>query len=163
MMYVVELEKGLYLAPWSGDPGRTYNLDISRKYKTEKGAKIALGLTRYTYRSFKDAKIIKLDFNSQTGQIKKLGKSKERTKMKSTANCFICDGDGDLDIEICPSCHGVGKWELDFDNQDIGCSYCAKQNESIEKGFCQRGHAMGYMQCGVIIDNPPLSSAEKEE
>ena len=61
-MFVVELQSGLYLAPWSGDPGRTYDLNIARKYQTERGAKIALGIAR-KQRPFKNASIVKLSFN----------------------------------------------------------------------------------------------------
>jgi hypothetical protein len=43
-MYIVEIEDGVWLAPWEGDPGRTQIKERARRYATLKGAKIALGL-----------------------------------------------------------------------------------------------------------------------
>ena len=46
-----------YLAPWSGDPGRTHVLTSARIYATERGARIALGMAR-RYRPFAFAEIV---------------------------------------------------------------------------------------------------------
>ena len=53
-MYIVELELGVYLAPWSGDPGRTLVESTARLYRTERGAQIALGKAR-RFRPFQHA------------------------------------------------------------------------------------------------------------
>ena len=54
--YVVELEKGVFIAPWDGDPGRTLNFKNAKKFKNRKHAEIALTKAR-TYRPFLNAKI----------------------------------------------------------------------------------------------------------
>jgi len=59
MEYIVELQKGCWLADWSGDPGRTHVKESARRYKTFSGATIALGMAR-RYRDFKKAKITKI-------------------------------------------------------------------------------------------------------
>ena len=41
-MPIVELEKGVYLAPWEGDPGRTLDIRTAKKFKTRKDAEFAL-------------------------------------------------------------------------------------------------------------------------
>ena len=58
--YIVQIyfNPDMWLAPWSGDPGRTRVRSSATKYKTEKGAKIALGIARRK-RNLLDAKIIK--------------------------------------------------------------------------------------------------------
>jgi len=55
--YIVELEAGVWIAPWDGDPGRTLIWENAKKYGTEELAKLALKVAR-TYRSFNKAKII---------------------------------------------------------------------------------------------------------
>lgn len=85
--------------------------------------------------------------------------------MKPTATCFICDGDGVIDDMNCPSCDGDGEWELDFEGQEIACSYCVEEPGAGANGFCQRGQEHGYMNCGITekdSPNPPPSSGEKE-
>jgi len=54
--YIVELEKGVYIAPWDGDPGRTIILNNAKGFYKEKYAKEAL-VTAQTYRPFNNAKI----------------------------------------------------------------------------------------------------------
>ena len=58
MKYVVELQEGCWLLPGGGDPGRTLVFESAKRYNTEKGAKIALGIAR-RYRPFLNAKIRK--------------------------------------------------------------------------------------------------------
>lgn len=58
-MFIVELEKGVWLADWSGDPGRTLLKKNARQYATRRGASIALGMAR-KFRLFKDAVIEKV-------------------------------------------------------------------------------------------------------
>jgi len=41
-MWIVELERDCWLAPWKGDPGRTLVRDSAKKYKSEHAAKCAL-------------------------------------------------------------------------------------------------------------------------
>jgi len=54
-MYIVEIDDGVWLAPWSGDPGRTLVKESARQYKTLHGAKIALGMAvrKYPWRGIK--------------------------------------------------------------------------------------------------------------
>lgn len=42
VMWIVEIEEGVWLAPWEGDPGRTLNRDSARKYASERKALGAL-------------------------------------------------------------------------------------------------------------------------
>lgn len=57
-MFLVELETGVYLAPWPGDPGRTLVRVKAKKYKTEAAAKRALTLIRKNcLRQFTTARI----------------------------------------------------------------------------------------------------------
>ena len=37
-MYIVEIEDGVYLAPWDGDPGRTLVKESAKKFKTKSSA-----------------------------------------------------------------------------------------------------------------------------
>ena len=54
MKYIVELENGVWLADWPGDPGRTLVRENAKQYTTEHGAAIALGMAR-KFRPFKNA------------------------------------------------------------------------------------------------------------
>jgi hypothetical protein len=54
--WVVELQDGLWLSTWRGDPGRSLVVTSAQGYKTERGAKIALGKAR-RWSPFKDARI----------------------------------------------------------------------------------------------------------
>lgn len=58
--FVVQLELGVWLAPWSGDPGRTLALDEARLFQIEGEARRALVATR-RYRPFAGAKIVPVD------------------------------------------------------------------------------------------------------
>lgn len=44
--YIVELEKGVYLAPWDGDPGRTLDYNKAKVFKTADEARVALKYAR---------------------------------------------------------------------------------------------------------------------
>lgn len=55
-MPIVELEKGVYLAPWEGDPGRTLDIRTAKKFKTRKEAEFALMGAR-NWRPFRNAVI----------------------------------------------------------------------------------------------------------
>jgi hypothetical protein len=55
-MYVVELEKGVWIAPWNGDPGRTLKIENAKKFKRKNWAKHGLKMARQ-YRPFTKAKI----------------------------------------------------------------------------------------------------------
>ena len=57
--FIVEISKNCWLASWAGDPGRTCVMSSAKVYKTDRGAKIALGIAR-RYRPCKNAKIVKL-------------------------------------------------------------------------------------------------------
>lgn len=54
--YIVELEQGVWLAPWSGNPGRTLKKSSARLYANEHSAAIALGKAR-KFRKFRNAVI----------------------------------------------------------------------------------------------------------
>lgn len=57
MKFVVELAPTIYIAEWSGDPGRTLVRKSARRYDTLRGARIALARAR-RYRAFPDARIL---------------------------------------------------------------------------------------------------------
>jgi len=59
-MYVVELEKGVWIAPWQGDPGRTLKIENAKKYQKHNWAKYGLKIAR-EYRPFIKAKIKIID------------------------------------------------------------------------------------------------------
>lgn len=59
-MYIVELEKGVWLAPWQGDPGRTLKIENAKQYKRENWARYGLKMAR-KYRPFAKAKIKRVD------------------------------------------------------------------------------------------------------
>jgi len=44
--YVVELEEGVWISGWTGDPGRTLDRANARRYATPKGARIGLAHAR---------------------------------------------------------------------------------------------------------------------
>ena len=54
--YQVELEDGVWLAPWDGDPGRTLNRDFADLFYTVKDAEAAIDKAR-EYRPFKMARL----------------------------------------------------------------------------------------------------------
>ncbi len=47
-VFIVQIyfNQDMWLAPWTGDPGRTCVKDSARQYKTKRGAKIALGMAQ---------------------------------------------------------------------------------------------------------------------
>lgn len=55
-MPIVELEKGVWLAAWTGDPGRTLDIRSAKNFKTYKAAEFALMGAR-NYRPFANAVI----------------------------------------------------------------------------------------------------------
>ena len=46
MSYIVQIEEGIYLAPWSGDPGRTCRETSAKQYKDIAAATYALARAR---------------------------------------------------------------------------------------------------------------------
>jgi len=63
-MYIVEIDEGVWLAPWKGDPGRTLVKENAKKYPTQLGARIAAGkaVRKYPWReSTLTVKIYKAD------------------------------------------------------------------------------------------------------
>ena len=54
--YIVELEAGVWLAPWRSDPGRTLVLNSAKLFHSVPAARRALTKAR-TYRPFPDAEI----------------------------------------------------------------------------------------------------------
>ncbi len=59
MKYMVKLEKGVYLANWRGDPGRTLKIDSAKKFKNRKAAKKSITESR-KFRPFPKAEIIEI-------------------------------------------------------------------------------------------------------
>jgi acyl carrier protein len=55
-MFVVELEKGVWVAPWIGDPGRTLKIENAKRFKRRNHARYGLKMAR-KYRPFLKAKI----------------------------------------------------------------------------------------------------------
>lgn len=51
-MFIVELETGVWLAPWDGDPGRTQVKEYAKTFKSESAAHKAVEEAR-RYRRFK--------------------------------------------------------------------------------------------------------------
>jgi hypothetical protein len=60
MRYIVELEPGVWIAPWTGDPGRTLVEKNARKYSRRQDAKGALTQAR-KFRPFPHARIVEVD------------------------------------------------------------------------------------------------------
>lgn len=58
-MYIVELEKRVWLAPWDGDPGRTLVKENAKTFNCEKDAYKALELA-CKYRNFDNSKIMRI-------------------------------------------------------------------------------------------------------
>ncbi len=57
MKWIVELERETWIAPWSGDPGRTVVMHNARKFGSKRAAELALRKAR-CFRQFKNATII---------------------------------------------------------------------------------------------------------
>lgn len=57
-MFIVRLEKGVFLASWKGDPGRTLVKSSAKKFPTHRKAGYALIGARQ-YRPFENARILK--------------------------------------------------------------------------------------------------------
>lgn len=56
--YIVELELGVYLAPWNGDPGRTLNRSCAATFDRVAEATEALAAARL-HRAFARARILR--------------------------------------------------------------------------------------------------------
>jgi len=55
-MYIVKLEKGVWVAPWSGDPGRTLVQENAQRFRKKHNAQQALTKSR-KFRPFISAKV----------------------------------------------------------------------------------------------------------
>ena len=55
--YVVELEPGVWIAPWMGDPGRTLALANAKRFVLRGSAKSAIRSARQ-FRGFEKARIV---------------------------------------------------------------------------------------------------------
>lgn len=58
--YIVQLEEGVWLAPWSGDPGRTLVQESAKRYGTKRGASLALREARKC-RPFANARVVPVE------------------------------------------------------------------------------------------------------
>jgi len=56
-MFLVKLEKGVWLASWQGDPGRTLKKTNAKTFTTEEKAQQALYRARL-FRRFEKAKVV---------------------------------------------------------------------------------------------------------
>jgi len=63
-MYLIELENGVWVADWAGDPGRTLKIENATTFLNKKTAEKRLRLIKKTYtnRKFDNAKIIDISF-----------------------------------------------------------------------------------------------------
>ena len=59
MKYIAELEKGVWIAPWSGDPGRTLKKENAKIFNLKSTSWRAIELAQ-KIRPFKKAKVIKV-------------------------------------------------------------------------------------------------------
>jgi len=57
MAFIVELEKGVYLATWEGDPGRTLDEENAKQFRTLKSARKAIEKAK-EYRPFKNTGVV---------------------------------------------------------------------------------------------------------
>ena len=72
MRYIVELERGVWIAPWSGDPGRTLDRRNAAVYESRSGAQRALdGACRF--RPFLRAAILAIVEGSDTSATPAVG------------------------------------------------------------------------------------------
>lgn len=60
MRYIVELEPGVWLAPWSGDPGRTLVKKEARRFKSRGEATQWMGWAK-TFRPFPHARVVEVE------------------------------------------------------------------------------------------------------
>lgn len=60
--YIVEIEPGCWLAPWTGDPGRTTQMDSAKVFTSEAGAKAAIArmVRDNTHRTLTRARVVKV-------------------------------------------------------------------------------------------------------
>lgn len=58
--YIVELEPGCWRAPWSGDPGRTMQIESAAVYPSRDSARIALVAAR-KYRRLRLARVVPVE------------------------------------------------------------------------------------------------------
>ena len=57
--FIVELCAGVWLAPWSGDPGRTLKRENAKVFKTARAGESAINRARkIPGRNYPDAKVI---------------------------------------------------------------------------------------------------------
>ena len=63
-MYIVELESGVYLAGWEGDPGRTLIKDSALRFNSWRSAKLAVKRA-LRYREFKNIMVVPVSIAQQ--------------------------------------------------------------------------------------------------
>ena len=71
MRYIVELYHGCWLAPWSGDPGRTLVIGHAQQFCCEKSASKALqkAKKRNMHRDLSDARVVLLSIPKNGGKM----------------------------------------------------------------------------------------------
>lgn len=68
MKYIVELEKGCFLAPWKGDPGRTLVRESAKLFNTRLGALRAANKARIL-RGFRNMSIQEVKSSTSTPSV----------------------------------------------------------------------------------------------
>ncbi|MGB3150996.1 MAG: hypothetical protein WBB27_10060 [Maribacter sp.] len=132
--YIIELERGCYSAPWSGDPGRT-TLKCNAKFFGKKGAIARLAHDR-KFRPFINAKIIKVQ-----GDNMKIYDRQEKLLAETNKKIGLYDiiKIGDVLYSVCIKSHNITVEPFTF-NSDIDssivsnkatCPYCNAQHSNI--------------------------------
>ena len=80
--YIVELQPKCWLAPWSGDPGRTTVINKARKFKKKSSAYRSLANV-LDKKDFKDPKVLSVEICEECGGIW------DQEKLE----CSLCDND----------------------------------------------------------------------
>ena len=59
--YIIQLEKGVFLADWEGDPGRTLKREIAKRFPSDQSAITSLNNLKKDYSKFKNAEVVLID------------------------------------------------------------------------------------------------------
>ena len=59
--YIIQLEKGVFLAPWKGDPGRTLKQESAKRFSSDQSAITSLNKLKKDYSKFKNAEAVLID------------------------------------------------------------------------------------------------------
>lgn len=155
-MPIIELEKGVWLAAWEGDPGRTLDVKSAKKFKTRKSAEFALMGAR-NYRPFANAQILPTPDPADGGDwtCQKCG----RNNYGSRYECRICETPRPLIIPApakkCPRCNGKGYFLIGSD--ECRCPDC---NPGIPRPLKPIFGGSEETMC-ICVDKDPLACKAK--